>query len=260
MKLVSLTAPEEGIAVLTLNRVDKLNALSHAMMDEFLAHLASLHKSCPDLTTRAVIVCSASPKAFCVGADLSERMKMNDKEVSDTLDKQRRIMDGIAALAAPTLAVVNGAAFGGGLELALACDLRVASPGAQMGLTETRLAIIPGAGGTQRLTRIVGLAKSKELIYLGRRIDGAEALSLGLVNACHDDPFAAALEWARTIRAGGPKALVAAKRAIDGGMSLELHDALDLERECYESVLKSEDRIEGLRAFAEKRNPAYKGR
>jgi methylglutaconyl-CoA hydratase len=128
-----------------------------------------------------------------------------------------------------------------------------------LGLVETRWAIIPGAGGTQRLTRLLGVSRAKELIFRGLRLSGAEAHRLGLVDDCVEDPQALALAWARDIAEGGPLAMGAAKRAIDGGLDLPLEQGLNLERECYETVLHTEDRREGLRAFAEKRKPIYKG-
>ena len=261
MSLVSVDISSGGIATLTLNRADKLNAFSAAMMKDFLSVLGSLHQKAQSFEVRAVLICSAaSPKAFCVGADLTERMAMSEVQVSDTLALQRKIMDSVAALPVPTIAVIDGAAFGGGLELALACDLRVASPTAQMGLTETGLAIIPGAGGTQRLTKLIGPAKAKELIFLAKRLQAGNALILGLVNEVAVDPLKAAQQWGESIAKAGPLAIPAAKEAIDGGQSLPLEEALNLERSCYEKVLHSQDRVEGLKAFAEKRPPVYKAR
>src|SRR6266852_8707900 len=151
------------------------------------------------------------------------------------------------------LAAINGAAFGGGMELALACDLRVAAPAAEMALPEVKLAIIPGGGGTQRLARLVGVGGAKDLILTGRRVSAGEALGLGLVNQVAPDGqlIAAAIAVARSILANGPLAVAAAKRAIDDGLALPLNEGLDLERRYYESVLSTEDRLEGLRAFAE---------
>jgi len=244
---------------LLLNRPDKLNALSIQMLDELLLCLDETHKKISSQTLQALIIKSTTPKAFCVGADLSERLAMNENAVRDVLDKLRLVMDSIASLEVPTVALIEGAAFGGGLELALACDIRVASPAATMGLTETRLAIIPGAGGTQRLSRLIGLARSKELIYTGRKVGAEEALSLGLINNLSSDAEAACKSLIDTIVVGGPLALRAAKKAIDRGTDLPLKEALDTERECYESVLQSKDRREGLKAFVEKRKPQYTG-
>jgi enoyl-CoA hydratase/carnithine racemase len=163
----------------------------------------------------------------------------------------------------PTIAALNGVAFGGGLELALACDLRVIAPHAKVGLTETSLAIIPGAGGTQRLTRIVGEAKAKELILLARRIDATEALTLGLVSriaAESESVLDHALGLAEPLAAGAPIALAAALDAIDAAADLPLEAGLSYERVCYERTLASEDRLEALAAFAAKRPPRYRGK
>jgi enoyl-CoA hydratase/carnithine racemase len=155
------------------------------------------------------------------------------------LDVLNRLMNAVAAFPRPVIAAINGAAFGGGLELALACDIRVAADTAEMGLTEVRIGVIPGAGGTQRLARVASVAAAKELILTGRRVRAPRA----------DD-----------IAAAGPLAVAAAKRAIDGGAALPLADGLALEAACYEEVLASDDRNEGLDAFAEKRAPVFKGR
>jgi enoyl-CoA hydratase/carnithine racemase len=156
---------------------------------------------------------------------------------------------------------VNGFAFGGGTELLLACDLRVAAPHAELGLTETTLAIIPGAGGTQRLPRLVGRSRAKDLILTGRRIDAVEAERIGLVNriAAPGRLRAAAVELARSIADNGPVAVRAAKSAIDRGSELPLEQGLAVEASCYERVLPTKDRLEALAAFAEKRKPRYVG-
>jgi enoyl-CoA hydratase/carnithine racemase len=168
----------------------------------------------------------------------------------------------VAAFPRPVIAAINGAAFGGGLELALAADLRIAADTAEMGLTEVRLGIIPGAGGTQRLPRLAGVAAAKELILTGRRINALRALEIGIV--CQVVPVeelpAAAARLGAEVAACGPLAVAQAKLAIDGGIDLPLGEGLALERECYEVVLASEDRNEGLAAFAEKRPPVFKGR
>jgi enoyl-CoA hydratase/carnithine racemase len=173
----------------------------------------------------------------------------------------RAVMDDVEALPQPTIGLVNGFAFGGGTELLLACDLRIAAPHAQLGLTETSLAIIPGAGGTQRLPRLIGKARAKELILTARKIDAAEAERIGLVNrvAPAGKLREVGLEVARAIAANGPIAVRAAKRAIDQGSELPLAQGLEVEGRCYELVLPTRDRVEALTAFAEKRAPNYVG-
>jgi len=162
----------------------------------------------------------------------------------------------------PTIAAINGFAFGGGLELALACDLRVAASGAVMGLTETSLAVTPGAGGTQRLPRLIGVARAKEMIYTARRISAADALAWGLVNYVvePDQLMAKSLELAGAIAQNGPIAVRQAKLAINRGMSASLEEGLQIESNAYAHTLSTEDRREGLKAFQEKREPIYKGK
>ncbi len=253
------TEESPGIVTLTLDRPDKRNALSTEILDSFSELLASESVRAARGETRVLILKSSSPKAFCAGADLAERLKMDIPEIHRTLARLRKVMDGLETLPCPVIAVVEGIAFGGGCEMALACDLRIAGPSALFGLTETKLAIIPGAGGTQRLPRIVGEAKAKEMIFLAKSVDANEALRLGLVNAVEADPAAAALVWAKTIVGNGPLAVPAAKKAIQGGRDLDAASALDFERSCYQVCLESSDREEGLKAFVEKRSPAYRG-
>jgi enoyl-CoA hydratase/carnithine racemase len=249
-------------AFVTLNRPEAANALSEglvAALGKAFAQLAADVKHGADI--RAVVVTGAG-KAFCAGADLKERRAMTLEQTWAFLDVLNRLMNAIAAFPRPVIAAINGAAFGGGLELALACDLRVAADTAEMGLTEVRIGVIPGAGGTQRLARVASVAAAKELILTGRRVRAQRARELGIVAEVVPaaDLAAAAAKLADDIAAAGPLAVAAAKRAIDGGAELELADGLALEAACYEEVLASEDRNEGLNAFAEKRAPAFKGR
>lgn len=250
---------KNGIATLTLNRPNQANALSQGLLYAMHEHLYHLRFR-DDI--RVVIVTGAGEEAFCAGADLKERRGMDDNQVRQAVGLIRDIVEGVARLPMPTVAAVNGAAFGGGTELALACDVRIAAASAKLGLTETSLAIIPGAGGTQRLPRLVGLAKAKELIYTARRVDAQTALSLGLVNEVvpdgelEDRSNALAEEMARN----GPIALRQAKFAIDHGFDLSLDAGLAVEGKAYELVIPTEDRQEALSAFAEKRKPVFRGR
>ncbi|KAM3571788.1 hypothetical protein VYU27_006192 [Nannochloropsis oceanica] len=254
---------KDGVIVeLALNRPEARNALNKSLVSELHEAIASLGQ---DSTARVVVIKSTSPtSAFCAGADLKERTSMSVTEVSSFVSSLRALMDGVENLPIPTVAVIEGAAFGGGLELALACDLRVAGPKAQMGLTETSLAIIPGAGGTQRLPRVVGEAKAKELIFRAVRIGAREAWRVGLVNVLMEgDGRGGGEEVGRICRemaSNGPVAVRAAKKAVREGMQVDLRTGLELERECYATVIPTEDRIEGLRAFKEKRKPVYNGR
>ena len=247
----------------TLNRAAAANALLRALV-------AELTKLCGDLAheieigadIRVMVLTGAGDKAFSAGADLKERRTWTLDDTRVFLGEINALMDALAAFPRPTIAAVNGVAFGGGLELALACDIRIAADGAEMGLTEVRLGIIPGAGGTQRLARIASVAVAKELILTGRRIGAARARELGIVSEVVPSAELpeAASRWAAEVAAAAPLALGAAKRAIDYGVWRPLAVGLKIERERYEEVLVTDDRNEGLAAFIEKRPPAYKGR
>jgi enoyl-CoA hydratase/carnithine racemase len=248
---------------LTLDRPEAANALSRALV-------ATLTRTLADLTAeiaagadlRALLITGAGDKAFSAGADLKERRTWTLDDTRVFLGEINALMNAVDQFPRPTVAAINGVAFGGGLELALAADIRIAADGAEMGLTETRLGIIPGAGGTQRLARIAGVAAAKELILTGRRIGAARARELGIVSEVVPaaELPAAAARWAAEIAAAAPLALGAAKRAIDEGLARPLAEGLKIERAHYEEVLVTEDRNEGLAAFAEKRPPVYKGR
>jgi methylglutaconyl-CoA hydratase len=256
-----LTEVRDGIAHVTLNRPGAANALSRELVGALGQAFARLggdeHED-----VRAVILTGAGGKAFCAGADLKERRAMTLDETRSFLKHLNAVVDAIAAFPRPVIAALNGAAFGGGLELALACDFRLAAANVELGLVETRLGIIPGAGGTQRLARLAGVAVAKELILTGRRIVAARALELGLVSevVAVEELLGAARRLAAELAGAGPLAVTQAKRAIDGGLDLPLPEALAHERACYEIVLPSADRDEGLAAFAEKRPPRFTGK
>uniref|UniRef100_A0A3P9B0J0 AU RNA binding protein/enoyl-CoA hydratase n=1 Tax=Maylandia zebra TaxID=106582 RepID=A0A3P9B0J0_9CICH len=203
---------------------------------------------------RSVILCSLVPGIFCAGADLKERAKMHQSEVGPFVSKARALITELGNLPVPTIAAIDGAALGGGLEMALACDIRISSNTAKMGLVETKLAIIPGAGGTQRLPRVIGVSLAKELIFAARVVDGTQAQQMGLVshsveqNNSGDAAYLRALELAREINPQGPIAIRMAKLAINQGIEA-----------CYSQVIPTKDRLEGLSAFKEKRQPQYKG-
>jgi enoyl-CoA hydratase/carnithine racemase len=261
MSLVKFEIKTEFVGELILNRPEKMNAFSGEMMRDFLNALLEAKDAISKNKVRVVLLRSAAaPKAFCAGADLGERIKMSIEEVSATLKTQRSIMDSVASLEVPVIASVSGIAFGGGLELALCADYRVLLQSAQIGLTETKLAIIPGAGGTQRLRNIVGEAKAKELILFAKKLSAGDALICGLANEVSLDADATAMERARELLQAGPVALSAAKKAIEGYRQKSTSTDLDFERRCYEMVLNTQDRVEGLKAFVEKRNPQYQGK
>ena len=255
--LVSLER-EGDIAILTLRRPEVMNCLSFPTLKRLRRLCFELRE---DLSIRCVVITGAGGKAFCAGADLKERKTMPKELVPVFVKNIRRLMDDVEALPQPTVAAINGFAFGGGTELLLACDLRVASPHAQLGLTEVALAIIPGAGGTQRLPRLVGKSRAKDLILTARRVGAAEAERIGLVNRVAGEAGleACARELAAAIAANGPVAVRAAKEAIDHGAELPLEQGLEVEARCYERTLPTRDRLEALAAFAEKRKPRYSG-
>lgn len=250
---------ENGIVTLTLNRPESANALSRDLLLELQEHLQDM-QSRSDV--RVVILTAAGDKVFCAGADLKERRGMSADEVHQAVHLIRGTINAVSLLPQPVIAAVGGSAFGGGTELALACDLRIAASHVKFGLTETSLAIIPGAGGTQRLPRLVGIAKAKELIYTARRIDAQTAHSIGLVNEVVDatELMVRTNEVAAEIAANGPVAVRQAKLAIDRGADVDLATGLQIESLAYEVVIPTEDRMEGLAAFAEKRKPQYKGK
>jgi enoyl-CoA hydratase/carnithine racemase len=249
-----------GVVNLILNRADQHNALSKDLISELQEALDSEAKRARSNKTRALFISSASEKAFCAGADLKERIAMKEAGVRRALDQLRDLMDSIDNFPVPTFAILDGVAFGGGLEMALACDFRMASPKAQVGLTETKLAIIPGAGGTQRLPRLIGEAKAKEWIFRAKRVNAEEAYATGLFHFLGEKPFEEASRWAEDILACGPVAILEAKQSIHKGRGLVLEKALDKERECYEGVLSTDDRLEALKAFTEKRPAKFQGK
>ncbi len=246
-------------ALITIDRPDRMNALGRATVRE-LGRLA--RELTVDRNARAVVLTGAGGRAFSAGADLKERQGMTEEEVRDFLGLYRPAFGAIDRLPKPVIAAIDGVAYGGGLELALCCDFRVASKSAKVGLTEVSLGIIPGAGGTQRLTRIVGEARAKELILFARRLDADEALALGVVHRVADEgqtALDAALALAATLAEGAPIAIAAALEAIDGASNVSLDEGLSLERRCYERTLGSKDRLEALAAFKEKRRPSFRG-
>ena len=249
---------EGDLVWLTIERPDVMNCLSFPTLRRLRSLCAELRE---DLSIRAILLTGAGDKSFCAGADLKERKTMPAERVPLFVKNIRRTMDDVEALPQPTIAVINGFAFGGGTELLLACDLRIAADHAQLGLTETTLAIIPGAGGTQRLPRLVGRSRAKDLILTGRKLDAAEAERIGLVNRVvpAGQLADAARQLALQIAGNGPVAVRAAKAAIDQGCEAPLPQGLEIEARCYERVLPTQDRLEALAAFAEKRKPNYKG-
>lgn len=254
---------EPGILLLTLNRPEAMNAFNFELLNELKG---AVEEANFDTTLRGVVITGAGDQtsnkaAFSVGADLKERKAMTPESVRRFVFTIRNTFTAVEQMQVPSIAAINGFAFGGGLELALASDLRVASSKAVMGLTETSLAVIPGAGGTQRLPRLIGIAKAKELIYTACRIDAKTVLEIGLLNRVVEPEqlMDAALGLAGEIAKNGPVGVAQAKFAINFGMESSLGVALPLESKAYEVTIPTKDRVEALTAFAEKRSPVFKG-
>jgi enoyl-CoA hydratase/carnithine racemase len=256
---VLLVKEENGIVTLTLNRPEVMNSFNFAMLYALRDRIDSFRFK-PEI--RVVIITAAGEKAFCAGADLKERATLSPDRVKEYIFTIRNLFTSIEHLNKAVIAAVNGIALGGGTELALACDIRIASTNATMGLTETRLAIIPGAGGTQRLPRLVGRGKAKELIFTGQRISAEEALRIGLINSICEpkDLLNECRKMAAMICETGPVAIEQAKYAINYGLETDIHTGLAIESNAYWVCIPTEDRLEGLAAFKEKRKPVYKGK
>lgn len=246
-----------GLRVLTLDK-PPVNALGRELVEDLAQALDPLGR---DAGARCLIVRSAG-KHFCAGADLKERKDMSVEDVRKFVPKLAGVCRALAATPYPTIAAVAGAAAGGGCELALACDLRVLADNASIGLRETALAIIPGAGGTQRLPRLIGPSRAKRWILAAELHSADVALRDGVADrvVAVQELDTAARKLGEIIAANGPVALRLAKRAIEDGAHLSLEDALEIEWEAYQQTLETEDRTEALRAFAEKRPPRFRGR
>jgi enoyl-CoA hydratase/carnithine racemase len=248
------------IAIWTIQRPLRMNSLSR---DLLLGFGRLSREVASNASVRAVVVTGAGDKAFCAGADLKERRGMSENDVRVQIDLYRSELASLDRCPKPVVAAINGVALGGGLELALVCDLRVAASHAELGFPETSLGIIPGGGGTQRLPRLIGEARAKELILLARRLSASEALAWGLVNRVTPEGANVvddAVSWLTPVAQGAPIAQAAALEAIDRAPDMPLDLGLELEKVSYDKVLVSEDRREALEAFAAKRKPVFNGR
>lgn len=258
MDYVKVERLDNGVAVLTIDRQDKLNALDPQVVEEIGQNLLELQSEGP----RAIIITGAGERAFVAGADITAMRGM------DALEAKRFAEIGHAAMALldrspiPTIAAVNGFALGGGLEIALACDIRIAAENASFGFPEVSLGILPGMGGTQRAPRIVGPAIAKELIFTGRRIKVEEARLIGLVNHVvpEGDALKAAKEMAAQIAANGPIAVQHAKAAANRALDVDVISGLEYEADQFALLFATEDAKEGMGAFVEKRKAEFKGR
>jgi enoyl-CoA hydratase/carnithine racemase len=253
-----LTERRGQVLIVTINRPERMNALDRPTLVNGAKLIKNLHF---DKDTRAVILTGAGDKAFCAGADLKERDGMSMSEVRYYIRTIRDTFTDIENLPIPVICALNGIALGGGLELALACDIRIAAPNAKLGLTEVTLGIIPGGGGTQRLPRLVGRGKAKEMLFLGLRLSAQEALDIGLINriAPEGKLIDTAVEIAEKIVNNPPIAVQQAKIAINKGMDVSISKGLEIESKAYEVCIPTKDRLEALAAFKEKRKPEFKG-
>jgi enoyl-CoA hydratase len=254
-----LIEKEGAVAVIRMNRppVNSLSAKAYLEMYDLLCELEK------DETVRAIVVTATGEKAFAAGLDIKDVM---GKTVSEMLDFQQNVskkcLDKLSGIAKPTIAAVFGLALGGGAEVALCCDLRIASDGAVFGLPEVNLGIMAGSGGTQRLPRLVGVAKAKELLMTGDTITAEEAYRIGLVNRVvpKDKLMEESMALAQKLAAKPKVALNLIKSAVDQGMNADLSSGLMLEMQAFILAFTSEDGREGISAFVEKRKPSYKGR
>jgi enoyl-CoA hydratase len=251
-EFVDLDRRADGVAVVRLQR-PPANALSTTVLKELAETAAELTRD-----PAGAVVVTGSEKMFAAGADINE---FGGEEEARVVGAHfREALDLVAAIPRATIAAINGYALGGGCEVALACDFRVASPSAKLGQPEIRLGIIPGGGGTQRLARLVGASRAKDLILSGRQVAADDALRLGLVDRVADSPLEEALAWAAELAAGATVAQALAKRAIDAGLDGPLADGLDLEQQLFTDVFRSEDSQIGVKAFLAKEAPEFTGR
>lgn len=255
---VSFTT-EGRIGIVRLNRPEAMNAISGAVADELSDVFRGLRD---DRDIWVVIVAAAGEKAFCVGADLKERAGFTLDDFYKNRAQIRGVFSALRDVPQPTIASVFGFALGGGFELALSCDLIVAAQDAVFGLPETRVGLIPAGGGTQLLTRKVGVARAKELIFRGRRFDVHEARDLGLVAEIteRDELDDATRRVAQDICRSSPVAVAQAKKAIDAALGIPIAEGIEREHDAWTQVIASDDRAEGIAAFTEKRDPEWKNR
>ena len=255
-QFLKVEQPQEGICLLKISAPKSLNALNSTILREMNDFVSSI-----DAHTRVLIITGDGEKSFVAGADISEMAHLNEQEGFEFGRLGAQVFRKIEQLPIPVIAAVNGFALGGGCELAMACDIRIASVNAKFGQPEVGLGIIPGFSGTVRLPRLVGQGMAKELIYTGRVIRADEALRIGLVNAVYEreELLDKALELAQMILKNAPLAIQAAKQSINEGYDLSADDAIALENRLFGSCFATADQKEGMAAFLEKRKAAFKG-
>jgi len=248
---------EDGIGIITINRPGALNALNPEVLK---ALENALEKAERDEKVKVILITGSGEKAFVAGADIAEMSKMRPREAREFSKLGQKVFRKIEQMEKPVIAVVNGYALGGGLELAISCDYILASENAQFGQPEVDLGIFPGFGGTQRLPRILGKLRAKELIFWGERIPAQKALEIGLVNevAPQDKLMERARELAKKLMSKGLIAIGLAKRAIEQGTDLDLDSGLLIEQTLFSLCFDTQDQKEGMKAFLEKRKPEFK--
>jgi len=253
-----LVEKEENIAIVKLNR-PPVNSLNTKVYSEITDAFCELER---DDSVGAIVITAEGEKAFAAGLDVKE---VAGKTITDYFvfgRISRSCLDKVSSVKKPTIAALFGFVFGGGCELALACDLRIATPDASIGCPEINLGIIPGSGGTQRLPRLIGVAKAKELLFSGEAVSGEEAYRIGLVNKVvpKDKLLEEAKAWAKKLASKPRVAMDLLKKAIDNGMDMDLATAITYETDCFVITYVSEDGREGFQAFIDKRKPVFKGR
>ena len=251
-----LLEKEDGLRIVTLNRPDRLNAINFDLASELEQVTAEFEE---DGEARVVIVTGAG-RGFCAGADIKELADPNAKKLP--LGRRYTFFNKLEDLGKPVIAAINGACNGGGLEIALCCDFRIASEAATFGLGEVKLGVIPAAGGTARLPRLIGPARAKEFLYFGNRVDAQEACRIGLVNkvVAAENLMAEARKWGMELAERPPLSLKMLKYCVNLGIQMDLLGAIDYEAKCASLLMNTEDRVEGIQAFVEKRKPIFKGR
>ncbi|CAO3435163.1 Enoyl-CoA hydratase (EC 4.2.1.17) [Azospirillum doebereinerae] len=255
-----LVERRNGVGIVTLNRADAMNAINMAVRGGLTAACRELEA---DPSVRAVLFRAAGSRGFCVGADIKEFRPVDSPVAARRVDPAIAYIDAVAALTKPTIAAIHGFCLGGGFEIALACDLRIASADAVFGLPEINLGLIPGAGGTQRLPRLIGVGRALDLMLTGERFTAEEALRLGVVSRLTPSQEALAersVALAETIAAKSPTAAAYVKEAVLAGADLDLKAGIALEKNLFTLLLSTEDRMEAASAFREKRRPVFKGR
>lgn len=249
----------DHVAYVTLNRPEVMNGFDYETLGLFSDILADIHT---DDEIHVVIFTGSGDKAFSAGADLKERKTLTNQQVKRNVKKIRDVFSAVASLPQPTIAAINGYALGGGLELALACDFRIAVTDSKMGLPETGMGIIPGAGGTQRIARLIGEARALELVLTAKKLTAPEAYEYGLLTKVVDREqlMTTCINLAQQMTANSPIALRQAKYAITRGVNTDIQTGIEIESKAYEVTIPTEDRVEALQAFNEKRKPVFKGK